>query len=108
MMTYRMDIVTMYGTRLVSTFDHLDGAIACLRQQAQRESTVSARLVACEKQNGTLRLGDDDAGNPLEAIADKSKFHRLDALRYVGAYLVDGMEPESAWIAPVSRMDGMR
>lgn len=50
----------------------------------------------------------DDAGNPLEAIADKSKFHRLDALRYVGAYLVDGMEPESAWIAPVSRMDGMR
>lgn len=65
MMTYRMDIVTMYGTRLVSTFDHLDGAIACLRQQAQHESTVSARLVACEKQNGTLRLGEDDAGNPL-------------------------------------------
>ena len=28
----------------------------------------------------------DEAGEPLEAIADKSQYHRLDALRYVGSY----------------------
>ncbi len=44
----------------------------------------------------------DENSNPLEAIADKSKYHRLDALRYVGSYLNQGLgEPESQWAAPI-------
>jgi hypothetical protein len=42
----------------------------------------------------------DDEGNPLEAIADKSKFHRLDALRYVASYLIEGTEPQGEWVEP--------
>lgn len=38
----------------------------------------------------------DEAGTPLEAIADKSQYHRLDALRYVATYLNEDREPESA------------
>jgi len=42
----------------------------------------------------------DDEGHPLEAIADKSKYHRLDALRYVGPYLSDGTVPQGEWVEP--------
>lgn len=50
----------------------------------------------------------DENGNPLEAIADKSKYHRLDALRYAGTYLNQGLgEPESAWAAPVDPLAGL-
>lgn len=42
----------------------------------------------------------DEGGRPLEAIADKSKYHRLDALRYVGAYLAPatGATPVTAYV----------
>lgn len=46
------------------------------------------------------RVTDED-GNPLEAIADKSRYHRLDALRYVGTYLNQGLaQPLSGWVEP--------
>lgn len=41
----------------------------------------------------------DEAGQPLEAIADKSKYHRLDALRYVGSYLIDEGVPDAGVVA---------
>lgn len=41
----------------------------------------------------------DESGNPLEAIADKSKFHRLDALRYVASYLIDEGDTDMAVFA---------
>lgn len=40
----------------------------------------------------------DDAGHPLEAIAEKSKYHRLDALRYVGSYVASGGTPATAFV----------
>lgn len=49
----------------------------------------------------------DDEGNALEAIADKSKFHRLDALRYVGPYLIDEGVPDAGIVAmpdPLERL----
>lgn len=47
------------------------------------------------------RVTDDD-GNPLEAIANKARFHRLDALRYVASYVNQGLgTPESDWVEPV-------
>lgn len=49
----------------------------------------------------------DDGGEPLEAIADKSKYHRLDALRYVGSYLADDGEAESDWIAAADPLEGL-
>ena len=50
----------------------------------------------------------DDEGNPLEAIADKSKFHRLDALRYVGSYLNEGLgSPESEWVEPYDPLEAL-
>ena len=41
----------------------------------------------------------DEAGQPLEAIADKSKYHILDALRYVGSYLIDEGVPDAGVVA---------
>jgi hypothetical protein len=35
----------------------------------------------------------DEMGNPTEAIADKSSYHLLDALRYIGSYLNAGEPP---------------
>ena len=50
----------------------------------------------------------DDEGNPLEAIADKSKFHRLDALRYIGSYLNEGLgSPESEWVEPYDPLEAL-
>ncbi len=41
----------------------------------------------------------DEAGEPLEGIADKNKFHLLDALRYVATYLNQDLgEPASGWV----------
>lgn len=39
---------------------------------------------------GTYKRKLDDHGQPTEDIADKRKFHRLDALRYVSSALEDG------------------
>jgi hypothetical protein len=39
---------------------------------------------------GTYKRKLDDHGQPTEEIADKRKFHRLDALRYVASGLEDG------------------
>jgi hypothetical protein len=50
----------------------------------------------------------DDAGNALEAIADKSKYHLLDALRYVGAYLIDGGEPEMGHVDMPDPLEDLR
>lgn len=49
----------------------------------------------------------DESGNPLEAIADKSKYHRLDALRYVGSYLIDEGATESDWVAAPDPLEGL-
>lgn len=49
----------------------------------------------------------DESGNPLEAIADKSKYHRLDALRYVGSYLIDEGTTESDWVAAPDPLEGL-
>lgn len=49
----------------------------------------------------------DDEGRPLEAIADKSHFHRLDALRYVASYLIDEGEPESEVVLMPDRLAGL-
>lgn len=43
----------------------------------------------------------DDEGNPQEAIEAKSRYHLLDALRYVATYLAgDTGQPESAFVEP--------
>ena len=49
----------------------------------------------------------DEGGEPLEAIADKSKFHRLDALRYVASYLTAGTEPETGTVNMVDPLEGL-
>ena len=49
----------------------------------------------------------DESGNPLEAIADKSRYHRLDALRYVGSYLIDEGTTESDWVAAPDPLEGL-
>lgn len=49
----------------------------------------------------------DESGNPLEAIADKSRYHRLDALRYVGSYLIDKGTTESDWVAAPDPLEGL-
>lgn len=46
----------------------------------------------------------DENGEATEAIAGKSRYHRLDALRYVASYLVDEGEPESAVVPPVDEL----
>jgi len=39
---------------------------------------------------GTYSRKVDEAGQPTDEIAEKRKFHRLDALRYAVAYILDG------------------
>lgn len=40
---------------------------------------------------GTYKRKLDTSGQPTEEIADKRKFHRLDALRYAASALIDGL-----------------
>lgn len=75
---------------------------------------ANGRLIVFDSCSATLdELGNysrvtDEAGEPLEAIADKSQYHRLDALRYVGSYLNDDREPESDWVPGYDPLDHLR
>lgn len=71
------------------------------------------RLLIAENCTGIIdeianysRVTDED-GNPLEAIADKSKYHRLDALRYIGSYLIDDGDPNSQYVAMPDPLEGL-
>jgi len=46
---------------------------------------------------GSYRRKLDEAGNPLEEIVDKRKYHRLDALRYAGTGITDTHDLSLGW-----------
>lgn len=58
-----------------------------------RRLFVFDTLTGLRSELGTYSRELDDAGEPLQKIADKEKFHRLDALRYLCSfYPLDGPE----------------